>query len=163
MIMTCLSFIIFHFSVSPVVAQETTIGEVFKTMPDSLFPMLTRNNRLDMVDFMEAKMRAEVINRLEGTSEMVSLNHDSLTVIMSKSMTLTMYLLPTEDEYDNCQQVICLERHYSLTSTTASETVRSLYSLKWNPIRQLSPADQDKLRQLKASTILELDEKAALQ
>ncbi|MBR6998224.1 MAG: DUF3256 family protein, partial [Prevotella sp.] len=42
------------------------MADLFKAMPDSLMPYLTKNNRLDMIDFMEANMKAEITNQLEG-------------------------------------------------------------------------------------------------
>ena len=66
----------FSFLISP--AQN--VREVFKSMPDSLAPYLTTNNRLDMIDFMDAKMKSVVTNLLEGETEMLALTDDSLSV-----------------------------------------------------------------------------------
>ena len=123
-------------------SAQTSIREVFANVPDSIFPTLTKNNRLDMMDFVEAQMRAEVINLLSGTSEMLSLSKDSLTIRMSEAQTLTMYLLPTEQAYDSLRQVVCIE----------------LYSLKWRKLEQLEPADAGKLKALPASDILRRDD-----
>ena len=43
-----ISFLIL-FLAAPVVAQN--IREVFKQMPDSMFPYITNTNRLDFIDF----------------------------------------------------------------------------------------------------------------
>lgn len=139
-------------------SAQTSIREVFANVPDSIFPTLTKNNRLDMMDFVEAQMRAEVINLLSGTSEMLSLSKDSLTIRMSEAQTLTMYLLPTEQAYDSLRQVVCIERTYKLSTDDASETVRELYSLKWRKLEQLEPADAGKLKALPASDILRRDD-----
>jgi hypothetical protein len=137
---------------------QTTIREVFTTMPDSIFPMLTKNNRLDMVDFLEARMRAEVNNLLDGSSELLSISRDSLTLRTSPVMTATMYVLSTEADYDSCKQVVCLERTYTLPSDSAQETVRTLYTTKWRPLQRLSDIDEKRLRPLPASTILKRDD-----
>ena len=100
-ILLCLSFIIFHLSFSPVVAQNLsfspvgaqeaqTMREAFKAMPDSLMPYLTTNNRLDLMDFMDAKMKAAVTNLLEGQTEMTFLSDDSLSLRMSDALTIEM-------------------------------------------------------------------------
>ena len=39
---------------------QITMSEALKSMPDSLMPYLTHNNRLDCIDFREANMKAEV-------------------------------------------------------------------------------------------------------
>jgi len=140
-------------------SAQTSIREVFGNVPDSIFPTLTKNNRLDMMDFIEAKMRAEVVNLLTGTSEMLSLSKDSLTIRMSEAQTLTMYLLPTEQAYDSLRQVVCIDRTYKLLSDNASETVRELYSLKWRKLERLEPADASKLKALPSSDILCRDER----
>ena len=137
---------------------QTTIREVFTTMPDSVFPTLTKNNRLDMVDFLDAKMRAEVSNLLEGSSEMISLSSDSLTIRMSDALTVTMYLLNTEAAYDSLHQVVCLERCYTLSADSTHEIVRTFYTLKWQPLNRLADIDEKRLRQLPASTILKRDD-----
>ena len=37
---------------------QTKMSEALKSMPDSLMPYLTHNNRLDCIDFREANMKA---------------------------------------------------------------------------------------------------------
>ena len=74
-------------------AQEKTMSELFKAMPDSILPYLSENNRLDMIDFMEAKMKAEVTNLLDGKSEMTALTHDSLSITMNDVLTIDMHLM----------------------------------------------------------------------
>ena len=71
-------------------AQEKTMAELFKVMPDSLLPYLTTNNRLDMLDFMEANMKAEVTNLLDGKSEMTALAPDSLSIRMNSVLRIDM-------------------------------------------------------------------------
>ena len=55
-------------SASQMSGQRLEIRDVFKQMPDSLMPYLSQNNRLDFIDFLDANMKAEVKNRLGGTS-----------------------------------------------------------------------------------------------
>jgi hypothetical protein len=127
-------------------------------MPDSIFPMLTKNNRLDMIDFIDAHMLAEVTNLLDGTSELRSLSHDSLTVHMSEALDVTMYLIKTEAEYDSARQVVCIERIYTLASDSTQETVTDLYTLRWRRLSQLSATDQPLIHRPTPSTILKRDE-----
>ena len=56
--------------------SDLSVRDALKLMPDSLVPYLSLNNRLDMVDFMDAKMRAAVDNSLGGESEMTFLSDD---------------------------------------------------------------------------------------
>lgn len=76
--------------VSLVTCHAQTMREAFTAMPDSLMPYLTKNNRLDMIDFMDAKMKAAVTNMLGGETVMTFLSDDSLAVRMSDALTLEM-------------------------------------------------------------------------
>ena len=58
--------------------SDLSVRDALKLMPDSLVPYLSLNNRLDMVDFMDAKMRAAVDNSLGGESEMTFLSDELL-------------------------------------------------------------------------------------
>lgn len=59
-------------------AQGIRMRDLFAAMPDSLMPFVTRNNRLDCIDFMENHMEARVRNRLEQYVELKALTADYL-------------------------------------------------------------------------------------
>ena len=127
-------------------AQET-MSELFKAMPDSLLPYLTTNNRLDMLDFMEAKMKAEVTNLLEGKSEMTALTSDSLSIHMSNVLRIDMKVVSVPEPVDSSTQVIRVVRTYQLNDKQ-SERVVDVYSTSW---RRLSSV-------VEQSTLLRRDE-----
>ena len=141
-----LLMIIFLATIPFVGRSQTSIANLFKTMPDSLMPYLTKNNRLDMIDFMEAKMKAEVTNQLGCKSEMKRLTADTLTIQMSESMLTDLFLMQTDEAYDSCMQVICMKKTYLINdkpvqsvatfftlpfSTSSAVTVRT-YGLKYS-------------------------------
>ena len=128
-------------------AQEKTMSEFFKAMPDSLLPYLTTNNRLDMLDFMEAKMKAEVTNLLEGKSEMTVLTCDSLSIRMSNVLRIDMKVVSVPEPVDSSTQVIRVVRTYQLNDKQ-SERVVDVYSTSW---RRLSSV-------VEQSTLLRRDE-----
>ncbi len=132
---------------------QQNIGELFKSMPDSLMPLLTTNNRLDMIDFMDAKMKARVVNKLEGESEMTILTADTIVVKISSCQTTRLFLQKTPVAYDSCQQVICMENDYHFTASDQSETVARYFSVRWRPL-------DEKLftSQRRKSSILKQDE-----
>ena len=115
-------------------SAQTSVGELLKSMPDSLMPLLTKNNRLDMIDFCEAKMKAEVTNRLEGLSEMTMLTPDSLTIRMSNVLHVSLYLQETREEYDSVRQVICMVKTFRLPMSGEKEEQVSYFSVKWVPL-----------------------------
>ena len=93
----------FSFLMSP--AQN--VRELFKTMPDSLAPYLSVNNRLDMMDFVDAGMKAIVTNQLGGDTEMTFLSDDSLSVKMNSE-----FLLDLKIQKQDTTTVVCLKRTY---------------------------------------------------
>jgi hypothetical protein len=110
---------------------QTSMADLFRQMPDSLMPILTHNNRLDMIDFLEARMKARVDNLLGGESEMTILTSDSLSIRVSEAQRVDIFLVPSREEYDSCRQVICFLSSYRLASTGQEEQVVVCYSVRW--------------------------------
>lgn len=113
------------------VSAQHKIGELFKEMPDSLLPLLTKNNRLDMIDFCEAKMKSEVQNKLEGTSEITMLTNDSLYLRLNDALNIKFYVEDALEEYDSCRQVICMVQTYKLASSDEEESIVDYFSINW--------------------------------
>lgn len=82
--------------VNDVAAQS--MRDIFINAPDSVFPLLTRTNREDCIDFLDAGMRARVTNRLEGKSELCSITDNFLELRSSEYSTVQLRLLPCEDD-----------------------------------------------------------------
>ena len=114
----------FSFLMSP--AQN--VREMFKTMPDSLAPYLTVNNRLDMMDFVDAGMKAIVTNQLGGDTEMTFLSDDSLSVKMNSA-----FLLDLKIQKQDTTTVVCLKRTY-LTQKGQYEVVSQTFTSYWRPL-----------------------------
>ena len=73
---------------------QQTMTDVWKRMPDSLLVYVSQNNRLDFVDFLESKMKAEVKTGFEDKSEMTELTDSYLRLQLSPLAILQMKLLP---------------------------------------------------------------------
>lgn len=93
-----LLFFILHssFFISCAMAQPM-MRDVFAVMPDSVLPLVTKNNRLDCIDFIENNMEARVRNRmgeyvaLEAlTSTYARFRTSPLTVMEMKLLPLTV-------------------------------------------------------------------------
>lgn len=115
-----------------------TIGDLLKQMPDSLMPLLTKNNRLDMLDFLDAKMKAEVNNRLGGTSEMTYVSSDSLSIRMNDVERADLFLIDVSEKYDSCHRVIVFRRNLIIPSSKLEESSLVFYSCKWNRLHDSS-------------------------
>lgn len=114
-------------------AQEKTMAELFKVMPDSLLPYLTTNNRLDMLDFMEANMKAEVTNMLDGKSEMTALAPDSLSIRMNSVLRIDMKVARVAEPVDSNTQIIRVIRTYTLNENQ-TERIVDVYSSVWRKL-----------------------------
>ncbi len=112
--------------------DSLNIREAFKQMPDSLLPYLTQNNRLDMMDFMDAKMKAAVDNLLGGESEMLFLSDDSLCIKMNESMNMELKMLR-----DEIEPIILMKRTYKI-SERQKEILIGRYSSSWRSISEIS-------------------------
>ena len=141
-------------------AGELKIQDVFKQMPNSVLPTLSENNRLDMLDFMASKMKAEVTNRLGGKSEMTVLTDTTLTIRMSEALQVEMLLLKPEDAAGADSQVICLIETFGRDSLSLDSQV-SFFTISWEKLNnppQLSVSDQNTISSKKVQTILKRDE-----
>ena len=87
-VMSCLSF-------TEGMAQN--MKDIVRTMPDSIIPLLSLNNRLDFVDYIDSKMKAEVTNQLGGKSEMTTLTDDFAHIRVSACSTVELKVLPLKD------------------------------------------------------------------
>jgi hypothetical protein len=113
-------------------AQEASMREAFKQMPDTLIPYLTANNRLDFIDFIDSKMNAEVANTLGGKSRMLQLTDRYAALSLNEASSIAMRLLPVAEPVDSACQIICLVRTYG---KDVQESTVSFYSMKWRPLQ----------------------------
>lgn len=109
-------------------AQHPNVREVFKAMPDSLIPYLTTNNRLDLIDFVDANMKATVKNLLEGETQMTVLTDDSLSLLLNRTVVLDLCLEPVDTG-----TVICLRKTYSI-SDQQKQISEERFTLDWQSI-----------------------------
>ena len=128
---------------------QIKISDLFREMPDSLLPVLSENNRLDMIDFMASGMKAEVSNRLGGKSEMTMLTDDSLRVKVSDALTMTLLLITPLDSIESGNKVICCVRTYG-TDESMLQSVTSFYTTQWNQMNQTPPLNDEDTQRIHA-------------
>ena len=140
-------------------AQHLTIRDVFKSMPDSLMPYLSNNNRLDFIDFMDSNMRAVVRNSFGGMSEMTILADDSLSVRMSDALRIDIMLLTLDEPIDTIRQVVVFAESF-LTDSVYGETVVKFYTPDWQRITRDIPwndIQRKRIESLNMQNILKWD------
>lgn len=98
---------------------------LFIAMPDSVLPLLTKNNRMDCVDFIDSKMKAEVKNRFDNTSELKKLTTDYLYLQTTEQSAVEMKLLTVNDTV----KVVCVVR---TVCGPACDSEISFYDSKWH-------------------------------
>lgn len=116
------SIIVFTISVTAW-AQEVKMCDIFAQAPDSIFPLMTKNNKLDCIDFIENNMRARVKNKFDTYSELTMLTNDYLRLQQSEKSMVEMKIFS--------DSLLCMV-HTFLGPAADSEV--SFYNLKWEPV-----------------------------
>ena len=93
-----LLFFILHssFFISCAMTQPM-MRDVFAAMPDSVLPLVTKNNRLDCIDFIENNMEARVRNRMGEYVALEALTSTYARFRTSAVAVLEMKLLPARE------------------------------------------------------------------
>lgn len=113
-------------------SQNMHMAELFKQMPDSLFPYLTTNNKLDMLDFIDAGMEAKVSNKFDGESLLLELDSTYLKLMLNASVEVEMKLLTSSSILnDSTKHLICIVTTYG---DSIKESILNLFTTKWNAI-----------------------------
>lgn len=74
----------------PLTGTARTIADLFATEPGNVFPLLTRTNRLDMVDYYLSGQQVAIPNNLAGESRLEQLDSTYLKVKTSGSRVVEM-------------------------------------------------------------------------
>ena len=97
---------------------------LFLEAPESIFPLLSKSYRADMVDYIDADMTAKVTNGLDGTSVLEELCGDYMRLATTASSSMQAKLLPMEGD-----TVICVIR--SVKAEVADSRI-CFYDKEWN-------------------------------
>lgn len=140
-------------------ADTLTIRQLFVEMPDSVIPYLSRNNRLDFLDFMDSKMTAEVTNDLGGKSVLTTLGDDSLTIRLNDACTVELLLMTATEMVDDSQNVICMVSTFGVAGEYQDFEVQ-YFTTKWRKLTtvpKLTESHEKRLKEhVKPSNILKI-------
>ena len=128
---------IYLFTFSPfhlLMAQER-IRDIYAAAPDSICPLLTKNNRLDQIDFRENNMKAEVKNKFDGHSELLVLSERYLQLRLSDHCLVEMKLLSdsTLASPSDADLRFCIVQTYS---APAPDSRVRLFDTAWHELPQ---------------------------
>ena len=96
-------------------------------MPDSVLPLLTKNDRLDFIDYHDVNMEAVVTNRMDGKSRMAVLTDDFVCINYTKSTDVAMKLLSVNDSTD----VLCM---VTTMKSAVQDSRIAFYDAQWQPL-----------------------------
>lgn len=102
---------------------QRKVKDVFTQAPDSIFPLLTTNNKLDCIDLIENNREAKVKNRMDQEVVMTALTDSYLRMEMSRKSVLEMKMLN--------DTTFCLIQTYM---GPAPDSHISFYSPDWKPL-----------------------------
>lgn len=110
---------------APVMARLTA-ASAFTDAPRSVFPLLERNTRLDMVDYYNSGSETSSRNRLDGQSRITSLTDNRLTASLTESSGCELVLLPAQGD--------TLVALIHTVSTPVPDSKVSFFTSDWNVI-----------------------------
>lgn len=82
--------IVLSMALLPSTGLARTVADLFATEPGNIFPLLTRTNRLDMVDYYNSGQMVAVPNNLAGETRLLELDSAYLKVQTSNSRVVEM-------------------------------------------------------------------------
>ena len=126
------------------VEARTPIRDWLALMPDSVMPLLTKNNRLDFIDFYDAKMAAVVTNRMDGKSRMDTLTDDFVHIGYTNVSDIAMKLLPINDSTD----VLCM---VTTVKAAVSDSRIAFFDAQWQPLSVASYLTEPSMEDFRSS------------
>lgn len=105
---------------------ELTAADAFTSAPQNIFPLLDRNTRLDMVDYVKSGLSTPSQNSLQGRSAITELTPQALTVKMSDSSAAQIAVLQGAKG-----EVIAL---ISTVATPGLDSTIRFYDSSWKPL-----------------------------
>ena len=86
------SIVLLSMALLPLTGFARTVADLFATEPGNIFPLLTRTNRLDMVDYYHSGQVVDIPNNLAGESRLLELDSAYLKVQASGSRVVEMLM-----------------------------------------------------------------------
>lgn len=127
--MSRILFLLFIVFLPSVVSAQTLMRDVFAQLPDTILPLLTKNNRLDCIDFIENNMEARVKNKFDEQVILEALSDNYLRIQVSANSSVEMKLFGHIND-----TLICVNRVYK--GPVEDSEVR-VYSMQWSMLYKM--------------------------
>lgn len=105
--------------------------DLWQSMPDSMIPYLTKNQRIELVDFMDMKVKADVKNQFGEETVMDTLTSNYTSVRLNASSVMQLRLMPVPGQ----DSIICMV--WTVLGPVAESEVL-FYDQEWNKIGEQS-------------------------
>ena len=90
-----LSILCLSLALLPLTLTARTIADFFASEPGNIFPLLTRTNRLDMMDYHKSGQTVAISNNLTGDSKLLELDSTYIKVQTSDAKVVEMLMRTT--------------------------------------------------------------------
>ena len=113
-------------ALQPLAWGQVALRDAFANAPDNLFPLLTRNNRLDCIDLAEGHADMDVTNRAGDKTRIDSIAPNYLSLRLTPKSRIELLMMPAKDD---TPQRICMIHTYK---GPAEDSHVSLFDTNWN-------------------------------
>lgn len=113
--------------ISPAARAALTASQAFTTAPQSVFPLLDANTRLDMIDYYNSNLSTPSPNRLDGRSRITSLSDRVVSIELTPASSCDVIILPAAAG----ESLIAV---ISTVATPAHDSHISFYGRDWKEI-----------------------------
>ncbi len=119
---------IFALAAGTVSAGAQTMEKLFSSMPDSIVPVMSKNNRLDCIDFYKSNMKSNVQNLFGGKSSISEMTDDYMKLAPTASSLTEIKILSTTGG----DKLIMVA--YTFASP-GKETAMAFYTTQWQRLK----------------------------
>lgn len=123
-----------------------SVREMWVSMPDSLVGYLNKSLRLELMDFHDMGVKAEVSNLFNDTTSVDTITSDFIHVVLTKSSEMELKMLP----YTGGDSILCVVRTYY---GDASESTVDFFDQNWKHLDMGLVFDGQNLTEIKSELV----------
>lgn len=123
-----------------------SVREMWVSMPDSLVGYLNKSLRLELMDFHDMGVKAEVSNLFNDTTSVDTITSDFIHVVLTKSSEMELKMLP----YTGGDSILCVVRTYY---GDAPESTVDFFDQNWKHLDMGLVFDGQNLTEIKSELV----------
>ena len=154
-----LLFPVFVFAVVAI-CHAQKMSEVFAAAPHDVLPLMTRNNRLDCIDFIENNMEARVKDKFDNDVVLEEMTDDYLRLATSEVSSMEMKLVKTTIAGADRDSSMIVVYVAETCMGPAADTQVKVYDSTWNLISVVSRPEVEAF--VRTDAVLSPDERFSL-